>query len=106
MGGALSIKPVVTTKDGEVALIGKARGSRNGNNYLVKEIESTAGVDFSRPVRLGYTGLGDVLLKKYMEDSRALWEGHADSLHISHIGATIGTHIGPGAIAVAFFSKP
>ncbi len=105
VGAALSIKPVVTVRDGEVAMLGKARGSRNANNYLIKEIESTAGIDFSRPLRLGYTGLGDELLKKYIADSRQLWEGHEDSLQISPIGPTIGTHAGPGAIAVAFFSK-
>jgi len=105
IGGALSIKPVVTARDGEVALIGKARGSRNSNNYLMKEIENTSGIDFTRPLCLGYTGLGDELLQKYIADSRALWDGHEDSLRVVHIGATIGTHIGPGAIAVAFYAK-
>ncbi len=105
LGGMLSIKPVVTCKDGVVSMIGKARGSKNGNNFLVKEIESTAGIDFSKPLRLGYTGLTDTLLRKYVEDSSRLWEGHAESIVVSHIGSTIGTHIGPGAIAVAFFAK-
>ncbi len=105
VGGALSIKPVVTCKDGEVSMIGKARGSKNGNNFLVKEIESTAGIDFSKPLRLGYTGLTDALLKKYIEDSSELWKGHTESIVVSNIGSTIGTHIGPGAIAVAFFAK-
>ncbi len=105
VGGALSIKPVVTCRDGEVAMIGKARGSKNGNNYLIQEIESTSGIDFSKPIRLGYTGLTDNLLQKYIEDSSQLWKGHTDSIAISHIGSTIGTHVGPGAIAVAFFEK-
>ncbi len=105
VGGALSIKPVVTTKDGKVAVIGKARGSKNGNNYLMKEIEATSGIDFSRPLRLGYTGLGDELLQKYIRDSHDAWAGHEEALLVSHIGPTIGTHVGPGAIAVAFFAK-
>lgn len=103
VGGALAIKPVVTVKDGEVDMIGKARGSRNGNNFLIKEIENTSGVDFSKPLRLGYTGLTDAMLQKYIKDSKALWEGHNDSIVVAHIGSTIGTHIGPGAVAVAFF---
>ncbi len=105
VGGALNLKPVVTVKDGEVAMIGKARGSKNGNNYLIQEIQKTSGIDFSKPIRLGYTGLSDMMLQKYMEDSKELWDGHSDSMVISHIGSTIGTHIGPGAIAVAFFEK-
>ncbi len=105
VGGALNLKPVVTIKDGAVSMIGKARGSKNGNNFLVKEIENTSGVDFTKPLCLGYAGLNDTLLQKYMEDSSALWEGHKESLKISPIGATIGTHCGPGTIAVAFFAK-
>lgn len=103
VGGLLSIKPVIAVKDGEVCVLGKARGSRNGNNLLIQEIEKTAGIDFSRPYCLGYTGLNDTLLQKYISDSRALWGGRTDTLPISTIGGTIGTHVGPGAIAVAFF---
>ncbi len=105
LGGALNLKPVVTVNNGEVAMIGKARGSKNGNNYLVQEIGKTSGIDFSKPIRLGYTGLSDVMLQKYIEDSKELWEGHNNSMVVSHIGSTIGTHVGPGAIAVAFFAK-
>ncbi len=104
VGGMLSIKPVVAIKNGTVEMIGKARGSKNGNNYLIKEIENTSGVDFSKPLCLGYAGLDDSLLQKYIEDSSALWKSHKESLRISPIGATIGTHCGPGAIAVAFFA--
>lgn len=103
VGGLLAIKPVVGIRDGEVVMLGKARGSRNGNNLLVQEIQKTGGVDFTRPCRLGYTGLDDGLLQKYVADSAALWREHADTLPLGTVGGTIGTHVGPGAIAVAFF---
>lgn len=102
-GGLLNIKPVIAVRNGVVEVIGKARGSRQGNNLLVQEIQKAGGVDFSKPVMLGYTGLSDALLKKYIADSAALWEGRADRLPISMVGAVIGTHAGPGAVAVAFF---
>lgn len=103
VGELLSIKPVVTVEDGEVVLLGRARGSKNGRNLLTREIERAGGVDFSMPLVLGYSGLSDALLQKYVKDSRALWEGHAGELPVHTVGATIGTHVGPGAIAVAFF---
>ena len=106
VGGLLSIKPVVAVQDGEVILLGKARGSKNGNNLLVQLIQKTSGVDFSRPYRLGYTGLDDSLLQKYIADSRSLWEGHTDNLPVGTVGGAIGTHVGPGAVAVAFFQRP
>lgn len=104
LGGALSIKPVLRLVDGMVVMIGKARGSKNGNNYLIQEVNKS-GVDFSKPLCLGYTGLSDELLQRYIADSRQLWEGKVDTLPISTVGATIGTHVGPGAIVVAFFDN-
>lgn len=104
-GGMLNIKPVVTVQDGAVALIGKARGSRNGNNLLVEKIREAGGVDFERPVLLGYTGLSSALLEKYVDDSKALWADHVDKLDGCLLCSVIGTHAGPGAVAVAFFRK-
>lgn len=101
-GGVLSIKPVVTLRDGAVALVGKARGSKNGGNLLNQLVEKH-GIDFSMPYLLGYTGLSDALLMKYVSDSAALWRSHADELPVTSIGSVIGTHAGPGGIAVAFF---
>lgn len=103
-GTMLSIKPVVTVADGEVVLLGKARGSRQGNN-LLRELVIQRGIDFSRPLCLAYSGLSDALLKKYIEDSADLWRDHADSLPVATVGCAIGTHVGPGAVAVAFFEK-
>ena len=104
-GGLLSIKPVIAVDDGEIAILGKARGSKNGNNMLIEYINTSGGIDFSLPLALGYSGLEDSLLQKYISDSKGLWEDNIDQLPISPIGSAIGTHAGPGAIAVAYFKK-
>ena len=105
VGQLLAIKPVITVDDGEVKILGKARGSKNGRNLLNQAVEQGGGIDFSLPLQLGYSGLSDALLRKYIRDSRALWEGYpGDELPVLQVGATIGTHVGPGAVAVAFFS--
>lgn len=104
-GGLLNIKPVLAIEDGNIKVLGKARGSRQANNYLVSEIQKYGGVDFDMPVLLGYTGLSDALLKKYIEDSKALWAESKTELNSTIIGSVIGTHAGPGAVAVAFFCK-
>lgn len=103
-GGLLNIKPVVTVSEGEVKLLGKARGSKQGNNLLVQEISKAGGVDFGKPLMLGYTGLSDAMLQKYILDSAALWEGKVEKLPVSIVGSVVGTHVGPGAVAVAFFA--
>jgi len=104
-GGLLNIKPVVNIEDGAIHILGKARGSRQGNNLLVQEIHKTGGIDYSMPILLGYTGLTDILLKKYMEDSKVLWENGVENLRYTSIGSVVGTHTGPGVIAAAFFRK-
>lgn len=103
-GGLLNIKPVVCIEKGEIIMLGKARGSRQANNLLVQEIGKAGGVDFHMPVLLGYTGLSDALLKKYIQDSASLWEGHLETLRYEVVGSVVGTHAGPGAVAVAFFA--
>jgi len=103
-GGLLNIKPVITVSEGEIKVLGKARGSRQGNNLLVQEIRKAGGVDFRLPLMLGYTGLSDVLLQKYIQDSADLWETHREKLPVSIVGSVVGTHAGPGAVAVAFFA--
>ena len=63
-GGLLNIKPVITVVDGEIQVIGKARGSKQGNNLLVQKIHESGGIDFDEPIILGYSGLSDSYLKK------------------------------------------
>ena len=80
VGGVLNIKPVLSIIDGEINMLGKARGSKMGNNLLIQEIEKAGGVDFTKPVLLGYAGLSDALLLKYIEDSKQIWEGNLDEI--------------------------
>lgn len=104
-GEMLSIKPVISVVRGEVKLVGKAMGSKKGNNLLTKLVSDCGGIDFTMPYVLGYSGLSDEFLQKYIRDSEALWKEHTDHVPYYLIGSTIGTHVGPGAIAVAFFAK-
>ena len=104
-GNLLSIKPVAEIRNGEIVMLGKARGSKQGNNLLIREIEQDGGIDFNRPLLLGYTGLSDAVLQKYIRDSAFLWENDRVELTSVIIGSVIGTHAGPGAIGVAYFRK-
>ena len=103
-GTVLNIKPVVAIVNGVIEVLGKARGSKNGNNKLMELVEKE-GIDFARPLLLTYAGLNDDLLQKYIKDSSSLYEGRTEELEITPMGSAIGTHVGPGAIGVAFFSE-
>ncbi|MDO4188297.1 MAG: DegV family protein [Lachnospiraceae bacterium] len=104
-GGVLAIKPVVGVVNGEVIMYGKARGSKNAGNALVTQINACGGIDFTKPYRVGYAGLSDHLLKKYIEDSSDMWAKYVDEIPYQTVGCGIGTHVGPGAAAAAFFPK-
>ena len=104
-GSVLNIKPVLSVIGGDIKLLGKAMGSKRGNNLLMQEIEKAGGIDFSRSVMLAYSGLSNALLLKYIEDSRPLWENNLDEVRYTTLGPVIGTHVGPGAVVVAFFKK-
>lgn len=104
-GELMSIKPVISIIDGEVRLVGKALGSKRVNNLLTSLIEKTGGIDFSMPYGTVWSGLNDTMLKKYIQDSRRIWENDTAEVPEYALGSVIGTHIGPGAIGVAFFGK-
>lgn len=105
VGGMLSIKPVIGVKDGEIAVLGKARGSKNANNLLTQQIKEAGGIDFEMPYAVAYSGLDDTLAQKYVKDHEAVWKPYTEKLEMNVVGSTIGTHAGPGAIAVAYFKK-
>lgn len=103
-GEMLSIKPVIGIREGEVRLLGKAIGSKKSNNLLNKLVKEK-GIDFSMPYGVMWSGADDGTAKRYVEDSGALWKDSTDFIPSYMIGSTIGTHIGAGAVGVAFFEK-
>ena len=104
-GELLSVKPVIGVVDGEVKVLGKALGSKKGNNLLNKLIQESNGIDFDMPFGTLWSGLSTVMLDKYIQDSASLWQDSTDAVPRYQLGATIGTHVGPGAVGFAFFEK-
>ena len=100
-GGILSIKPIIALVDGVIKVLAKGRGNKQANQLMNQEIRKV-GVDTSMPCMLGYTGTSNVLLRKYRQESEALWNaGIPEEL----VCGVVGTHAGPGAVAVAFFAQ-
>ncbi len=104
-GMVLNVKPVLEIDRGEIKIIGKARGVKQSNNMLTQIIREKGGIDFSMPLMLAYSGCDRSLLDAYIECSRPIWEGNTEDLPTCVMGSTIGTHAGPGTVAVAFFVK-
>jgi len=102
-GGMLSIKPILgMNAEGKIEMIGKARGNKQANALMNKKAQELD-IDFSMPVLVGYTGTSDGLLQKYLAESAEFFAGHTYGSSV--VSAVVGTHAGPNAVAIAFFSK-
>ncbi len=104
-GELMGIKPMVSLIDGKVELIGKVIGLKKAISYINNEIAKVGGIDFSMPFYALYSGNDQTKISNYINDNAKNWDCGAESIGKNCIGATIGTHVGPGAIGVAFFSK-
>ena len=105
VGGILSIKPVITIEEGIVKVMGKVRSIKSGSATLLKTIDKVGGIDWTRPVRLAYTGINPERLKSFIESTKSSYGEKFAEIAISRVGAVIGTYAGPGAYAVAFFHR-
>lgn len=99
-GGMLSVKPIIALEDGSIKMAGKARGNKQANAQIDAMV-AKMGIDYDKPAMLGYTGTGNELLCKYRAQSE-IWTG---DVYESIVSGVVGTHAGPGAVAVAFFAK-
>ena len=71
-------------------------------------VQKCGGIDFEMPYGLVFSGYRDEYLRKYLEDSASLWQEHVQDMKdipVYPYGSTIGTHVGPNALGVAFFAK-
>ena len=103
VGGLLNLKPVVELVGGEVKMVGKAMGLKKGVQLLNSIVGNYGGIDFSMPYGVLWTGLDESIADDYIKQSPSVFsEGQANKYIL---GSTIGTHVGPGVVGVAFFSK-
>ena len=103
VGGLLNIKPVLEVNEaGEIKMLGTARGLKKACSALTQACRENGGPDYTMPYLLAYTGSGDENLSKYAEDCDQLWPA---DVRRTIVGAAIGVHVGPGAVAAAYFAK-
>lgn len=104
-GKVLAVKPFIAVIEGEVEVIAKTVGTKKCNYMLTSLVNKSGGIDFEMPYCVAYSGFSDEKILNYVKESHELWIGHETNIPKIIVGSTIGTHIGPGCIGVAFFSK-
>ncbi|MBF1052713.1 MAG: DegV family protein, partial [Peptostreptococcus sp.] len=104
-GSILSLKPLCTLTNGEVEVIAKARGVKKGMEKLAEVIKTADDYDPDMPAMLLYSGNDPKGLNKFKELYPDIFGKDIDSIPVAVMGSTIGTHVGPGTIGLAFFKK-
>lgn len=102
VGGLLNIKPILNVEDGKLIPLEKIRGKKKVNKRIL-EIMEERGVDLSKQT-IGISH-GDVEeealeLKKLFEEKFG-----CKNVYINYVGAVIGSHSGPGTIAIFFLNE-
>lgn len=100
IGEMAKVKPMITVAEGEVAVIGKSLGKNKAISNALKQLEASE-VDTSFPMYSLWT-YGTENCEIFEERVKAAGYEVKDRLQV---GATIGTHVGPGAFGVIYVEK-
>ena len=102
VGGLLGIKPIVGVDSrGTVEALGKARSIASGLEWIARHIERIP-ADPKYPVAYGHSNSPE-RVPVCMEALKDVLPQSETSL-MGSIGAVVGTHVGPGAVGVAYIA--
>lgn len=103
VGSALSIKPILHVDDeGHLLNVAKARGRKKSLNKLVEKMAQTAINPKDQLIMISHA---DALEDATYVANKIREEMGVKEIFISDIGPVIGSHAGPGTIALFFFSN-
>lgn len=103
LGTALKIKPVLSVdKEGKLFVESKVRGTKKCIEYLVDKLEEEAG---HLPKQTVIIGNGDNLEQAKVLEKILRERDLVKDVIITNIGPVIGTHTGPGMLALVFMRK-
>ena len=103
VGTMLNIKPIISGQDGVGQNVGKARGPKAADKMLRELVAKSGGIDFSKPLCAAYSGSEDDNLKTFLSESTEML--CSTEAPIATVGCVIGAHVGPGAVAIAYFQN-
>ena len=99
-GSILSLKPIISMKDGEIVALGVARGLKQAYRKMVNAIESTVGS--SGKIKVAYMHAGAPLKILKLKEMVEIKFEIAESF-ISELSPALMVHTGPGTTGLCFF---
>ena len=103
VGTILHLKPLVCVKAGKIELAGLTRGIRNAYEWLMQQLKD-APPDPLYPVHFASSQAAQALesFKAYLKERNML----PPTIRTMGVGAVVGTHAGPGCLAIGWIRKP
>ncbi len=103
VGTALKIRPVLSTdKAGKLTVVSKIRGSRAELDFMLSKLEEESIDLASQTIIIGH---GDDLPQAQELEKLIRTRHEVKNIIISKIGPVIGTHTGPGMLALVFMGE-
>jgi DegV family protein with EDD domain len=99
----LNIKPILNVDDGITQPLGKVRSRKKVIGYYIKHMTETLYKDKCPYILIGHSL--DLAFAKELETAIRLELNYHGEIIIGEIGAVIGTHTGPGVLAVFYYKK-
>lgn len=102
LGSALKIKPIISVdEEGKLYVESKVRGNKKGEEYMISKINETMDEE-EQTVFIAHGDCEDraIALKEKLQANT-----QAKNIRITKIGPVIGSHTGPGMLAVLFMTK-
>lgn len=102
LGGLLSIKPILNVEDGKLVPIEKSRGRKKALNRMLDLMQERGGTFTNKIVGISHSD--DAAFANEVKAS--IQERFSpQAVQITMIGSAIGSHVGPGTIAIFFTNK-
>lgn len=101
LGTALRIKPILCVKDGQIDALARVRTKRKAVARMLELVEERVQRGAAVHVAVFHAQAVEEALA-LQQEVRARFD--CAEMHLSEIGACIGTHVGPGAVGLAFYT--
>ena len=98
LGAMLSVKPILTIKDGEMAPLTRVRSLNAGFDYLYNTVASSGKIEYLAVEHATTPDDADKLVERFSSIYPK------DDIHRSVISPVIGTYAGPNALAVSYLT--
>lgn len=102
LGSALKIKPIISVdKEGKLYVENKVRGNKKSVEYMIGKINES----MDEEEHTLFIAHGDAEERALQLKEKLLEKTKAENIQITKIGPVIGSHTGPGMLAVLFMEK-